>query len=366
MPPLTGRRSGQPGRVPGSTRARTAGGRPAVMADVARLAGVSAQTVSRVLNHHPYVAEETRARVVAAMDELGYRRNLTARALVTRRTDTIGVIAFDTGLHGPASTLFSLEQAARERGYHVHVATVPDLSEEGFTDAVERLWEHPVSGVVVLAPQRAAVRVMAGLPRDLPAVAVEGGAAPGITSVVIDQVDGAVQATRHLLDLGHRRIAHVSGREDWIEADARLLGWQQVMADAGLPAGPVLAGDWSARSGHEAGLALLAAGVPVTAVFVANDHMALGLVRALAEGGVDVPGDVSVVGFDDIAEAEYLRPPLTTVRQDFAEVGRRCVDLLLRLVEAPEGSAPGDAVVVPATLVVRASTAPPPAEPPRR
>ncbi|HJX44041.1 MAG TPA: LacI family DNA-binding transcriptional regulator [Geodermatophilus sp.] len=334
--------------------------RPAVMADVARLAGVSAQTVSRVLNDHPYVAEETRARVVAAMDELGYRRNLTARALVTRRTDTIGVIAFDTGLFGPASTLFSLEQAARERGYHVHVATVPDLSEEGFTDAVERLWEHPVSGVVVLAPQRAAVRVMAGLPRDLPAVAVEGGAAPGISSVVIDQVGGAVAATRHLIELGHRRIAHVSGREDWIEADARLMGWHQALTDAGRPAEVVLPGDWTARSGHEAGLALVARGVPVTGVFVANDHMAVGLIRALAEAGIDVPGDVSVVGFDDIAEAGYLRPPLTTVRQDFAEVGRRCVDLLLRRIEEPGDGSPDDAVVVPAELVVRASTAPPP------
>lgn len=363
MPPLTGRHGGAPGRVSGGTRSRTTGNRPAVMADVARLAGVSAQTVSRVLNDHPYVAEETRARVVAAMDELGYRRNLTARALVTRRSDTIGVVAFDTGLHGPASTLFSLEQAARARGYHVHVATVPDPSGDGFTEAVERLRGHLVSGLVVLAPQRAAVRAMAGLPADLPAVAVEGGAAPGLSSVVVDQVGGAVQATRHLVDLGHRRIAHVRGREDWIEAELRLQGWRGAMADAGLPAGTVLPGDWSARSGHEAGLALVAAGVPVTAVFVANDHMALGLVRALAEAGVDVPGDVSVVGFDDIAEAGYLRPPLTTVRQDFAEVGRRCVDRLLRLVETPGDATAADADVVPATLVVRASTAPPPGAP---
>jgi DNA-binding LacI/PurR family transcriptional regulator len=346
--------------VGGRPRSQAAGSRPAVMTDVARLAGVSAQTVSRVLNDHPHVAEETRTRVLAAMDKLGYRRNLTARALVTRRTDTIGVIAFDTGLHGPASTLFSLEQAARERGYHVHVATVPDLSEAGFTEAVERLREHSVSGVVVLAPQRAAVRVMAGLPADLPAVAVEGGAAPGITSVVIDQAGGAVAATRHLVDLGHRRIGHVTGREDWIESAARLSGWQQTMAAAGLAADTVLPGDWSARSGYEAGLALLSAGVPVTGVFVANDHMALGMIRALAEGGVRIPEDVSVVGFDDIAEAGYLRPPLTTVRQEFAEVGRRCVDLLLQRIEDPDWSSGEDAVVVPAALVVRASTAPPP------
>jgi DNA-binding LacI/PurR family transcriptional regulator len=330
------------------------------MTDVAQLAGVSAQTVSRVLNDHPHVAEETRSRVIEAMGKLGYRRNLTARALATRRTDTIGVIAFDTGLYGPASTLFSLEQAARERGYHVHVATVPDLSASGFTEAVERLRENSVSGVVVLAPQRSAVRAMAGLPSDLPAVAVEGGAAPGVTSVVIDQVGGAVQATRHLIDLGHRRIGHVTGREDWIEAAARLQGWQQTMAAAGLPSDTVLPGDWSSRSGYEAGLALLEAGVPVTGIFVANDHMALGTIRALAEGGVRIPEDVSVVGFDDIAEAGYLRPPLTTVRQEFAEVGRRCVDLLLERIEASGPSSSDESVVVPAALVIRASTAPPP------
>jgi Transcriptional regulators len=138
------------------------------------------------------------------------------------------------------------------------------------------------------------------------------------------------------------------------------MGWHQALTDAGRPAEVVLPGDWTARSGHEAGLALVARGVPVTGVFVANDHMAVGLIRALAEAGIDVPGDVSVVGFDDIAEAGYLRPPLTTVRQDFAEVGRRCVDLLLRRIEEPGDGSPDDAVVVPAELVVRASTAPPP------
>jgi len=204
------------------------------------------------------VREETRERVLEAMEKLGYRRNLTARALATRRTDTIGVVAFDTTLYGPASTLFSIEVAARARGYYVSVVTVPDPDEDAFSDAVERLLEQSVSGVVVLAPQRAQVRVMAGLPADLPAVAVEGGAAPGIPAVVIDQVDGAIQATRHLIDLGRRHVVHVSGREDWIEADARLRGWRQAMSAAGLDLPPVLAGDWSPRSGYEAGQRLVA------------------------------------------------------------------------------------------------------------
>ncbi|KQS66011.1 LacI family transcriptional regulator [Modestobacter sp. Leaf380] len=328
------------------------------MADVAQLAGVSHQTVSRVLNDHPYVKDETRERVLAAMAKLGYRRNLTARALARRQSDTIGVIAFDTTLHGPASTLFSLEQAARAAGYEVHVVTVPDPDPQAFADAVDRLVDQSVCGVVVLAPQRAAVQVMAGLPADLPAVAVEGGAAPGVPSVVVDQFDGALQATRHLIELGHTEIAHVRGREDWLEANARADGWRQAVLAAGLTAREPLAGDWSARSGYDAGLLLHERWPEVTAVFVGNDHMALGLVRALSEAGVDVPGDVSVVGFDDIAEAGYLRPPLTTVHQDFAEVGRRCVDVLVERIDAAERWFQGQPVVVPSRLVVRASTGP--------
>jgi DNA-binding LacI/PurR family transcriptional regulator len=342
------------------TRAPGRGGRPAVMTDVAQLAGVSHQTVSRVLNDHPHVRAETRERVLDAMVKLGYRRNLTARALVTRQTATIGVVAFDTTLHGPASTLFSMEEAARARDYRVSVVTVPDPDEEAFAEAVDRLLEQAVTGVVVLAPQRAAVRVMTGLPPHLPAVAVEGGAAPGVPSVVVDQFGGAVAATRHLLELGHRRIVHVSGREDWIEADARLRGWQQTMTAAGAPLPPVLAGDWSPRSGYEAGRRLLAELPDTTAVFVGNDHMALGLIRAVSEAGVRVPEDISVVGFDDIAEAEFLRPPLTTVRQDFAEVGRRCVDVLLNRIASEMAWFDGPPVVVPAQLLVRESTAPPP------
>ncbi len=348
----------EPGRpapapdVPEGPRSR----RPAVMLDVAQLAGVSHQTVSRVLNGHPHVREQTRERVLEAMGKLGYRRNLAARALVTRQTDTIGVIAFDTALHGPASTLFSLEKAARAQGHRVSIATVPDPDPEAFAEALGRLLEQSVTGVVVLAPQRAAVRMMAGLPPDLPAVAVEGGTAPGVPSVVIDQLDGAVQATGHLLELGHRRIVHVSGREDWVEASARHQGWQQALTTAGVDLPPVLQGDWSPRSGYEAGRRLVAEHPGTTAVFCANDHMALGLIRALTEAGVSVPGEVSVVGFDDIAEAEFLCPPLTTVHQDFAEIGRRCVDVLLERVRSQGSWFDGPPVVVPSRLVVRRST----------
>jgi DNA-binding LacI/PurR family transcriptional regulator len=331
--------------------------RPPVMADVARIAGVSHQTVSRVLNGHLNVRDSTRARVLAAIDELAYRRNSSARALVTRRTRTLGVIAFDTTLYGPASTLFGIEQAAREAGYFVSIASLKAITERSVDEALDHLAEQAVDGLVVIAPQRQAVAALAGVPADLPVVAVEGGEAPDLPVVCVDQAAGAAAVTRHLLQLGHRTVVHVAGPLEWLEAEARLEAWRAALVEAGAPVPEVLAGDWSPRSGYEAGRQLSTRD-DVTAVFVANDQMALGLLRAFQEAGIDVPGQVSVAGFDDIPEAAYFCPPLTTVRQDFAEVGRRSISLLLDQLDTGRAGAPR--VVAPATLVVRASTAAPP------
>jgi DNA-binding LacI/PurR family transcriptional regulator len=333
--------------------------RPPVMADVARRAGVSHQTVSRVLNGHLNVRDSTRARVLAAIDELAYRRNSSARALVTRRTRTLGVIAFDTTLYGPASTLFGIEQAAREAGYFVSIASLKAITERSVSEALDHLAEQAVDGLIVIAPQRQAVAALGGIPASRPVVAVEGGEAPDLPVVCVDQAAGAAAVTRHLLELGHRTVVHVAGPLDWLEAEARLEAWRSTLVDAGAPVPEVLAGDWSPHSGYEAGQRLaarLADDDGLTAVFVANDQMALGLLRAFQEAGIDVPGRVSVAGFDDIPEAAYFCPPLTTVRQDFAEVGRRSISLLLEQLDAGRARhAPR--VVAPATLVVRSSTA---------
>jgi DNA-binding LacI/PurR family transcriptional regulator len=326
--------------------------RAPVMADVARRAGVSHQTVSRVLNGHLHVREATRARVLAAIDELAYRRNSAARALVTRQTRILGVIAFDTTLYGPASTLLGIEQAAREAGYFVSIISLKEITEQGIREAVDHLAEQAVDGLVVIAPQRSAVAALAGIPAARPIVAVEGGEAPDLPVVCVDQAAGAAAVTRHLLELGHRTVFHVAGPLDWLEAEARLRAWRATLEAAGAPVPELLAGDWSPRSGYEAGR-LLAARDDVSAVFVANDQMALGVLRAFQEAGVDVPGRVSVAGFDDIPEAAYFSPPLTTVRQDFAEVGRRSIALLL---DKLAGRVAPVRVVAPATLVVRAST----------
>lgn len=333
------------------------------MADVARRAGVSHQTVSRVLNDHPNVRDATRERVLRAIDELAYRRNSSARALVTRRTQTLGVVAFDTTLYGPASTLFGVEDAARDAGYFINIVSLKTITRASVLDALDYLTGRSVEGLVVIAPQRTAVEALAALPDDLPTVAVEGGEAPDLPVVCVDQAAGATAVTGHLLELGHRTVWHVAGPLDWLEAEGRMQAWRDTLERAGAPVPEVMPGDWSPRSGYEAGRELArrhAAGDALTAVFVANDQMALGLLRAFGESGIDVPGQVSVAGFDDVPEAEFFSPPLTTVRQDFGAVGRRCISVLLdQIQDGP--TRPSPRVVVPPSLVIRASTAAPPA-----
>jgi DNA-binding LacI/PurR family transcriptional regulator len=334
--------------------------RAPVMKDVARLAGVSHITVSRVINDVGAVRPETRERVLSAMTELGYRPNLAARALVTRRSHTLGVIAIGTTLFGPASTLLSIEQAAHARGYYLSVVSVDAMTTEALDDALERLAKQGVEGLVVMAPRRAAVEALSAVPHDLPIVTVEGGGAPGTQAVLVDQAGGAAAVVEHLVAAGHRQILHLAGPADWLEAQARLEGWRTACRAAGLRTPRPLRGDWSPRSGYRAGRRMLAGLDDVTAVFAANDQMALGMLRAFAEAGVRVPEDVSVVGFDDIPEAEFLHPPLTTVRQDFATVGRRCVEVLTGSIEQRgQRSSQPDRVIVPARLVVRDSTGAP-------
>jgi DNA-binding LacI/PurR family transcriptional regulator len=332
-----------------------AGARRPVMADVARLAGVSHQTVSRVLNEHPSVSDDTRRRVETAIVQLGYRRNTAARALVTRRTSTLGVISVDTSQYGPAHTIFGIEEAARRAGYFINFASLREINRQAMRAALDHLTDASVDGIVVIAPVRAALEAVHGQRLDVPLVMVETSDRTDDLSVVVDQVAGARMATRHLLDLGHPTVLHVRGPETWVEADARARGWLAELAAARAVIPEVLTGDWSAASGYAAGLEI-ARRTEVTAVFAANDQMSLGIMRALYEAGRTVPGDVSIVGFDDMPEAEYFHVPLTTIRQDFAEVGRRCIERLLALIDGH--TAPMRAAIQP-ELIVRGTTAPP-------
>jgi DNA-binding LacI/PurR family transcriptional regulator len=328
------------------------------MTDVARLAGVSHQTVSRVLNDSPLVHPETRERVMRAVAELSYRPNAMARGLVSRRSRVLGVVSFDTILFGPASTLLGIERAARAAGYGVSIVTLERVDRQSVLAAANSLAGQGVDGVIIIAPQMAAAAALHSLPKGIVAVAVEAGQDSGLPSVSVDQVAGARLAVRHLLELGHKTVWHIAGPSDWLEARDRIEGWRQTLSDAGTHVPSMIAGDWSARSGYAAGAALV--GQPdVTAVFAGNDQMALGLLRALHERGIRVPGDISVVGFDDIPEAAYMLPPLTTVRQDFDEVGRRSMATLLQLLDTDAKSTPPSTAPVEPTLVQRQSTSSP-------
>ena len=327
--------------------------RAVVMADVAKLAGVSLQTVSRVINDSPHVRSATRERVQDAMRKLEYRPNPVARALVTGRSRTLGVVSFDTTLYGPASTLFGIERAAHDAGYFVSIVSLRSLTPSSVVSAVERLRAQGVDGILVIAPQESATQALLHLPEDVPIVAAEAGPDDAVPRVAVDQIVGARLATAHLLELGHQSVWHISGPPDWLEAQDRVAGWRATLDAAGAPAPPVLVGDWSAQAGYELGREL-AANLDVTAVFVANDQMALGLLRSLHEAGRRIPGDISVVGFDDIPEAAYFTPPLTTVRQNFNEMGRRSLLLLLEQIES--GVRTPEREIVTPELIVRAST----------
>jgi DNA-binding LacI/PurR family transcriptional regulator len=333
------------------------GHRTAVMADVAKLAGVSHQTVSRVINDSTHVRPETKQRVLAAMRELNYRPNPAARALVTGRSGTLGVVSFDTTLYGPASTLFAIEQAAHAAGYFITIVSLLRLDRTSVLGAVERLRVQGVDGILVITPQENAADALVNLPdAQVPLVAVEAGRGNSVPLVAVDQVAGAVSATQLLLDLGHETVWHLAGPREFLEAQLRTEGWRATLEGAGVRIPPVLAGDWSPASGYRVGQQL-AADPEVTAIFVANDQMALGVLRALHERGREIPREVSIVGFDDIPEAQYFTPPLTTVRQDFGEMGRSSLRLLLELMQ--QTGQPPQRVTIAPELVVRRSTAPP-------
>lgn len=330
--------------------------KPAVLGDVAALAGVSAMTVSRVLNAPDRVRAETRARVLAAVRELDYWPNSAARQLVTGRSGVLGVVSIDTTLYGPASTLYCIEQTARLSGYTVSIASLSALNRRSIQEAVHRLRAQSVDGVVIVAPHESAGDGLRHLPPDLPVVAVDAGEDIPVPVATVDQRAGAARATRHLLSLGHETVWHLGGPVDWIDASGRIEGWRGALEAEGRPVPEPLRGDWSPRSGYQVGRRL-AEDLSVTAVFVGNDQMALGVLRALREAGRRVPEDVSVVGFDDVPESAYFWPPLTTVRQDFREVGRLAFHLLLDRMAGEDGETRR---LVEPDLVVRESTAAPP------
>src|SRR4051795_11839805 len=299
-----------------------------VMSDVAARAGVSHQTVSRVLNGHPHVSATTRTRVLAAIAELGYRRNLSARVLATGRSNVIGVVAQNTTLYGPSSMVQAIGEAALGADLSLTVGHVAGYDATAASRRiVERLVEQGGAGLVFIAPVDAAAEAMRIVPPGVPVVTVDGLPEWRTANVSVDQYAGGLLATRCLLEQGHRTVWHVAGPEQWHGSRAREAGWRAALAEAGVEGPPPLRAGWSAASGYQCGQML--ARIPdCTAIFAANDHVALGIMRALAEHGRAIPGEVSLVGFDDVPESAYFHPALTTIRQEFTEVGRQALRLL--------------------------------------
>ena len=326
----------------------------ATIFDVARAAAVSHQTVSRVLKGDPTVGAVLRERVEVAVRDLRYRPSAAARALASKRTRTLGLITVGQPYFGPSSTAHGFNAAARAAGWDVTIEALERADGTDLMEAVQALRSRDVQAVVVVAPTPEVHDAVASVPeKDVPFLIA--GRGDGLSGVAMDQEAAAVTAVEHLVGLGHRGIAHLAGPAHWLDARDREDGWRAALAVAGLPEGPLLRGDWSPGSGAAAAAAILASGA--TAVFCANDQMALGVLHELHASGVDVPRDLSVVGFDDIPEAAYFTPALTTLRQDFVSLGRR----LLERVEALLGSGPVEPTPPsPAPeLVVRGSTAPP-------
>ena len=329
--------------------------RAATIFDVARLAGVSHQTVSRVLNDLPNVRPSTRVRVEDAIKQLHYRPSTAARALVTRRSRTIGLVTTGAPDFGPSSTVIGFNEAARESRYAVSMASMLDADPESVRAAVDLLLRQNVEAIVLIAARRVALESIRGIELGVPLIAVESGGRVGFHSISIDQYQGACDAVKHLVSLGHKSILHLSGPADSMDAIERVRGWRDTLAEHELVAREPMVGDWSPGSGYRFGLSLIPP-LDFSAIFVGNDQMALGVIHGLAAHGVRVPQDVSIIGFDDIPESEHFSPPLTTMRQDFSELGREIMVGVLEVLKDEDAHKHTRSVP---QLIVRESTAAP-------
>jgi DNA-binding LacI/PurR family transcriptional regulator len=324
--------------------------------DIAALTGVSYQTVSRVINGMPEVSPTTRARIQTVLTEVGFRPNLTARQLAGKRSTTVGLVTFATSFYGPSQIMVNSEQASKELGFSLMFSGIVEQSTRAICQAVDELCAHQVCGILIHLPWEIDLRALQDVCRNVPLVAVDSDLGFECPSVFVRQEAGSRRATRHLVQLGHKKIAHLRGPVFWRAAKTRYIGWQKELRESRLSPGPIIDGDWTAESGFDAAEKLVSNHWgKFTAIVVANDQMALGAIRALEERSIRVPKDVSVVGFDDIPEAGFFRPPLTTMKQDFAALGRLAIQYLMAQVDPRPAELPSRFIQPP--LIPRQSTA---------
>ncbi|HQY99442.1 MAG TPA: LacI family DNA-binding transcriptional regulator [Propionicimonas sp.] len=326
------------------------------MVDVGRLAGVSAQTVSRYFTGTGYVGTETRKRIEAAIDELDYTFNQAARNLRVNSTQTVGVLMTGPSVYGTWSIMSGLNQAAHLARYGVVTSQVDidpaDPEAPGAIHlALERLLVSRVDGIIVSSPYLGIEDLLEHVWETVPVVILSGRAWPNADSATVDSYLAGLLATRHLLALGHRRILHIAGPENRNEAHERERGYLDALADPGVVPLAVARGDWSAESGEAVGLSVNPESF--TAVFSANDQMALGFMSALRRRGLVAPQDYSIVGVDDMPDARYFAPPLTSVYMDFPALGRAGFEMIVKRIAT--GKRVARRVIEP-VLVVREST----------
>lgn len=326
----------------------------ATILDVAKLSGVSTQTVSRVLNNHPYVSPQTRKKVEAAIIKLGYRPNPAARALSNGKTRILGVVSANTTLFGPASTISSVQASARKSGYSISLYSLSNIDIKEILVAVDELLHSGVDGLVLNIPTSISLNKLKSAIKNLPVILLENENDLDIPSVNVDQYQGARLAVHHLIDNGHRKIAHIAGPQEWFDARRRFQGWRDELKQCKLDHLPIVTGDWSAESGYFA-MSELSKNIEITAVFVANDAMALGALKFLNEKNIDVPGELSIIGFDDISESSFFIPALTTIKQDFYALGTAAIDLLMRNIRGEKVS--NERIYIKPTLIERQSVA---------
>jgi len=321
------------------------------------MTGVSTQTVSRVINKRPDVSPETRRSVEAAIAEHGFQPSAVARSLVQRRSQMIGVIVAGLKYYGVAQTVNGMAEATEAAGYSIILKELASFDVPDIVPVVEFFVAHRVEGIIFAPPQIGAnVRhLQEQLPPSTPPVIfLKAEPSTQFSSIGIDNLEAAKAATRHLVSLGRRRIAHLAGPLGWREARDRRDGWLAALAEAGLEPGPMATGDWEASSGNAAFARILDMDPTVDGLFAASDQMALGALHVANARGIRIPDQLAVVGFDGLPEAAEFTPSLTTIRQPLTEIGRMAVDELVASLRA-EHPRVARTVLLPTTLLLRDS-----------
>lgn len=326
------------------------------MLDVADLSGVSYQTVSRVINNHPYVSEDTRKKVQEAIDTLGYRPSKAAIKLRAKSSQTIAIILYGGWFYGPVQIALNVEMAARTSGFDVILVNITE-TEQQMTAALQHVKDWAVDGIVSIIPAQ-------GLPHteiqaicgDIPIVQIDSHPTAELTSVNLDDAAGTQQLVEHLIALGHTRFCEITGPMNWYSAQVRHQTCMRVFQTYGIEPPFSVEGNWTTPGGYQAARRLLEQGYLFTAVIAANDSMALGALYALHQSGLAVPEDVSVAGFDDLPESAYYIPPLTTVRSNYIQLGADAFELLMQSMD--DFDTPAIQKLISPKLIVRESTRP--------